>query len=544
MKSIQKNLGDILMESGIVTEAEIKEAIRRQRTTGRRLGVELCEMGLCTAEDVERALAVQFAMPFMRLTPGQMDREAATLISPELAIEGTLVPTWAVGETVHVVMADPTDEDVMERLIEETGGQVQVSLGVPSEIRQAIRVVYGSETSGPPPAARFESTLLSADETRAVNEDDSGRTFVRTLLTKASAASCRGILLEPAANGGGRIRFRSATDWREVATCSRDWYLEVEAQLERLGRVQASADGHLKSGRLPQRDVGGGELIQVWEQHHGRVVLITPSVETASRRAVEFADPDRAMATLTSSAGVIMVDSSPLSLALAVECLVAAVTAEGHTMLVAQTGHEALPEALEPGSVLRFPSRGGNLDADWQTVRDLPFDWVLLGNADDGVPTRLGLDLCLRRKRLATSLTASSARIAAARLLEDGPAEAVLPELALLHVVAVPILCRDCRQQITVPAPVLVACRLGETTPVFTAGGCPSCNGVGITGERILGEAVRLADIAAGEGERPGSVGAWLHTLVAAGDIALADYLCLTGHGRPGPDPSTAAIIS
>ena len=47
-----QRLGDILVASGAVTEAQIEEALERQRREGGRLGENLIEMGLLSEEQM------------------------------------------------------------------------------------------------------------------------------------------------------------------------------------------------------------------------------------------------------------------------------------------------------------------------------------------------------------------------------------------------------------------------------------------------------------------------------------------------------------
>jgi hypothetical protein len=64
-------LGEILVESGKVSQPDIARALETQRVTGMRIGQTLVDMGLSNWEEIEQALRTQHA-----LRPGS---EAPTL---------------------------------------------------------------------------------------------------------------------------------------------------------------------------------------------------------------------------------------------------------------------------------------------------------------------------------------------------------------------------------------------------------------------------------------------------------------------------------
>ncbi len=56
----KKQLGELLVEAGIITVKTLERALERQRGTGKRLGIVLEEMGVITEWELADALARQF----------------------------------------------------------------------------------------------------------------------------------------------------------------------------------------------------------------------------------------------------------------------------------------------------------------------------------------------------------------------------------------------------------------------------------------------------------------------------------------------------
>jgi hypothetical protein len=56
----RKQLGDLLVEAGIITVKTLERALARQKGSGKRLGALLEEMGIITEDELIEALARQF----------------------------------------------------------------------------------------------------------------------------------------------------------------------------------------------------------------------------------------------------------------------------------------------------------------------------------------------------------------------------------------------------------------------------------------------------------------------------------------------------
>lgn len=69
-----KRLGDILIESGFLTAAELASALSAQKESdGKRLGEVIVEMGLMNEFDILRAVSSQYNYPIIDLA--EINRE-------------------------------------------------------------------------------------------------------------------------------------------------------------------------------------------------------------------------------------------------------------------------------------------------------------------------------------------------------------------------------------------------------------------------------------------------------------------------------------
>ena len=70
-----KQVGQILVEKGLLTERQIQHALDAQKESGHKklLGETIVELGFCSEDQVVEALAEAYGMPYARLTSTLID---------------------------------------------------------------------------------------------------------------------------------------------------------------------------------------------------------------------------------------------------------------------------------------------------------------------------------------------------------------------------------------------------------------------------------------------------------------------------------------
>src|SRR6185369_6072303 len=108
-------------------------------------------------------LSHQLSVPWVSLLHVEFSRQLLNLVPHDVADRYCLVPIYVrhvrkQGDTLYVAMDDPTNEDGLSACREHAGLPVRAMIAPPLDIRNAIRVYYGS--SGRPP----EGTSAAAQE--------------------------------------------------------------------------------------------------------------------------------------------------------------------------------------------------------------------------------------------------------------------------------------------------------------------------------------------------------------------------------------------
>ncbi len=138
-------LASILVEWGIVTEAQVEQGRARQRVTGGRLGEALVDLGFATEDSIGRALAKALGVPFTSVDLSAVDPAVVNRFHVGILRRALAMPLINSGGQVVVAMADPTDRAAVAELRAAAGGPVAIVVGAPSAIRRALAEYIGGD---------------------------------------------------------------------------------------------------------------------------------------------------------------------------------------------------------------------------------------------------------------------------------------------------------------------------------------------------------------------------------------------------------------
>lgn len=140
----RRPLGMILVRAGIISAAQLEDALREQRSAwNRHLGALLVELGYASEEDIAQTLAAQLHLPFERINLDTVEVLAVRCVSAQLAQHHTCVPLRRKGEKLIVAMANPHDLIAQEDLRLATSLEIEPVVATATAIRAALRRVHG-----------------------------------------------------------------------------------------------------------------------------------------------------------------------------------------------------------------------------------------------------------------------------------------------------------------------------------------------------------------------------------------------------------------
>jgi type IV pilus assembly protein PilB len=162
-KQERKRLGDLLVEAGLITEAQLEEALK-EKAPGQKLGDALLQRGYITEQQLIEVLEFQLGIPHVSLYRYPIDPKVTNLIPKEFAKRHMVMPLKIEGERLLVAMADPMDFFVIDDLRLSTGFHIETAIASKDDILRAINKYYDIDES-------VEDFLQMAPATETVEEE-------------------------------------------------------------------------------------------------------------------------------------------------------------------------------------------------------------------------------------------------------------------------------------------------------------------------------------------------------------------------------------
>jgi len=183
-------LGELLLRHGAITQQRLDEALRQQKLKHRPLGELLVRMGFITDEALRQVLSIQLNIAYVDLDRVELDRGLARIINRNYARRHVLVPVSCLGQVLTVSMADPTNSTVADDLARSTGHVVQVVTSTQESIRRAFKRLYDEDVEVGAPGGGDDDLL----EVTATDEDDFRPRYVDAATDRRADAAVRQLL--------------------------------------------------------------------------------------------------------------------------------------------------------------------------------------------------------------------------------------------------------------------------------------------------------------------------------------------------------------
>jgi len=102
-------IGDLLVENKLISEAQLMQALSEQKTSGRKLGRTLIDMGFVEENQLLTLLSRQIGIPFIELRGFNFERDVVKRIPETVARRFRVLALKQEDNAIFVAMADPTD---------------------------------------------------------------------------------------------------------------------------------------------------------------------------------------------------------------------------------------------------------------------------------------------------------------------------------------------------------------------------------------------------------------------------------------------------
>jgi type IV pilus assembly protein PilB len=244
-----RQLSDVLLEEGLISEEDLAAAKEEQARRGRSLGRVLIEMGLFTEAGLVSALAIHLGLEFVELEGVDVDHVAATLV-PEVMARRYCVFAYGFTDAgqLKVAMSDPSNVIALDDLRTACDREILPSVATRTDIMAALDK-YSSLGGGGVDALGEGLQVDDDDDLAGLEEagvDDAPIVkFVNALVSQAVGDRASDIHIEPGETDV-RVRYRIDGVLHEITSQSRKIHAGV------VSRLKIMADLDIAERRIPQ----------------------------------------------------------------------------------------------------------------------------------------------------------------------------------------------------------------------------------------------------------------------------------------------------
>jgi type IV pilus assembly protein PilB len=502
-----KQLGDILLEDGLVTQQQLFDAYDEHQKAGRALGRVLVDSGVLTESQLVAALAQQIGMRFVDLAEYPVDGAALASVPQTVCRRYNAMPIGYEDGKLLVAMSDPANVFAIDDMRSITGVDVKPVVATKSDVSSAINRYYRADSD----LDDLTMVLDQEDDTdleslKEVVEDAPIVKFVNLLITQAINDRASDIHLEPTEREL-RVRFRIDGVLHEIMRSPKNIQSGVTSRLKIMADINIAERRIPQDGRLSVT-VGGKKidlrvatLPTVWGE---KVVMRVLDNSTAMLNLADLgfsqANYDRYSVSFNKPYGMILV-TGPTGSGKSTT-LYATLNIVSRPEINVITVEDPVEYRISGiNQVQTNPKAGLTFATALRSILRSDPDVVLIGEVRDHETAQIAIEAALTGHLVLTSLHTNDAPSAMTRLVEMG-IEPFLVGSALDAVLAQRLarkLCVKCKESYTPDRELLISARYpwqdGEPIPTLhRAVGCAACAKTGYRGRLALHEVMSVTE--------------------------------------------------
>jgi type IV pilus assembly protein PilB len=505
-----KQLGDILIEGGLVNQQQLSAAYEAHQLNGRSLGRVLVEQGVLSEGQLVAALATQIGLRFVDLTEFSVDGSAISRVPDSVCRRYTALPVGYEDGKLLVAMADPANVFAIDDIRSITGMDVKPAVATRADLLAAIDRYHRADNELDDLSMSINTDDADADaalsNVKEVVEDAPIVKFVNLLISQAVQDRASDIHIEPTEREL-RVRFRIDGVLHEVMKSPKNIQAGVISRLKIMAEMNIAERRIPQDGRLSVNitgkkiDLRVASLPTVWGE---KIVMRILDNSTALLKLADLGFSDHNHEAFAQSF------TKPYGM-----MLVTGPTGSGKsTTLYATLNIVSTPDknviTVEDPVEYRIPGinqvqtnakAGLTFASALRSILRSDPDIVLIGEIRDHETAQIAIEAALTGHLVLSTLHTNNAPSAITRLIEMG-IEPFLVGTAIDCVLAQRLarrLCAKCKEEYVPTPESLVAARFpwqpGEPIPtLFRPVGCSTCSKTGYKGRLALHEVMTVSE--------------------------------------------------
>ncbi len=500
----------ILIKKGIIGKDQLIEANQMAKQTNRKLADTLVDLGYATGEIIIKAMAKLHGLRYVKLSEEVIPPAVVELVPESVARENAILPLEEKGDELTVIVSDPLDFEVIEKLRFILNRPIEIALAPRDSILEAVNRYYGQTVGESADSMLQEFTDTAIDFTETEGEvadgdeevDENSAPIVRLvhlIISEAVQLRASDIHIEPFED---RIRVRYRIDGRLVERDSPPRRLlgALLSRLKIISKLDIAERRRCQDGRI-KVTVGEKQLdlrVSVIPTNHGQSVvmrILDKDNIKVGLPQLGFAPEDykKFQSLIKRPNGIVLVtgptgSGKTTSLYAALNTL----NTPDRKIITAEDPVEYYLEGINQVEVKH------DIGLDFSRVirsmlRQAP-NVVLVGEMRDQETAQMGIQASLTGHLVFSTLHTNDAPGAITRLMDMGVASYLVSSsiIAIMAQRLVRTICPKCKQPYTPPDSVLQAAEvpkeLLKDATFMRGAGCSNCNGAGFRGRLAIFE--------------------------------------------------------
>jgi len=501
----RKRLGDILVDSGLLTAEQLDQALVEQRRADaprRRLGQVVSDLNFATERQVAEALANLLGLQMIDLSKTLPAPDVVRLLPRAVAERTRVLVLDKTAKGLVVAAADPTNVLALDDVkLYTRSPEIQVLVATDSQIRDHLARAWslGEDSSA---AAMVEESVEEDDPDASFGAADDEAPIVKLvnrIFTDAVTLRASDIHVE-VQRDTLRIRFRIDGLLRDVMTAPRRIATAVISRIKIMSGLDISERRIPQDGRtrIVVQNMAIDCRVSTLPSLHGEKVVIRlltrgdqiPSLASLGFEPQQLADFE---ASLNVPQGLVLITGPTGSgKTNTLYSAIAEISDPDKNIVTLEDPVEVqLPGITQVGVNVKT---GMTFAAGLRSILRQDPDIILVGEVRDGETAELALKASITGHLVLTTLHTNSAVAALTRLVDMG-AEPFLVASSLTCAIAQRLVRRPCPNCAapyvpdadTITLLGLLPADLEDATPIRGTG-CPECGGTGYKGRTAVYE--------------------------------------------------------
>jgi type IV pilus assembly protein PilB len=262
----KKRLGEMLVESKLLTEEQLRQALAEHRKAGLKLGQYLSRQGILSENQIVDMLSRQLKIEKYHPETYPIDTNLARLIPIETAQKFQVAPLRKKGRLLTIAMTDPLDINALDTIEIAANAEVEPVVCTEREVNQLINGIYGMqsglggvmesmEIDAQPEEEKVQDQL--AEEVQIASlQDMAGEApvirLVNSIFAQAIREGASDVHISPQQTGM-QVRFRIDGKLHEVPSPPKSLFLPIVARMKILANMDITVSRIPQDGRFTLR---------------------------------------------------------------------------------------------------------------------------------------------------------------------------------------------------------------------------------------------------------------------------------------------------